>query len=499
MTLSLSPEFRSYLSKVFHLRQTASLLQWDQETLMPAKATSQRADVLSTVHELIHQFETSTQMKQFIDEFEARSEPCYENQRLLYLLKRSYFRENCIPTSLVKDFAQTVSLANESWIHARTNNAYHDFAPLLEKVIHLQKKRAGLIKDALHLDGTLYDVLLDENEPKMNESKLDTLFSELRSAIVPMIPAIMKKQDTLDKRFLQQTYPIDIQKKCNHEIAQKIGFDFSRGVLAESAHPFSMGINPFDVRITTRFKENDFTYSLFSTIHETGHALYEQGLPDEYIPTPLALYASMGIHESQSLFFEDVIGRSRSFLTAIFPMLQSYYPTLSHISPDEFYQRINYVEPGYIRTDADEVTYSLHVIIRYQIEKYLFSESDSNIHSLPKFWNDKYKEYLGVNVPNDSVGILQDIHWSGGAFGYFPSYVLGKLYSAQLWETLMCESPQTESMISRADFAFIRNWLVKQIHSAGNLYHPEELIEKATSKPLSTKSFLDYLQKKYIE
>ena len=179
-------------------------------------------------------------------------------------------------------------------------------------------------------------------------------------------------------------------------------------------------------------------------------------------------------------------------------MLQSHYPTLSHISPDEFYQRINFVEPGYIRTDADEVTYSLHVIIRYQIEKYLFNEPNHDIHSLPKLWNDKYKKYLRVDVPNDSVGILQDIHWSGGAFGYFPSYVLGKLYSAQLWETLIHESPQAESMISSGDFTYIRHWLLNQIHSAGNLYHPEELIKKATGKPLSTQSFLNYLQKKYI-
>jgi carboxypeptidase Taq len=336
-------------------------------------------------------------------------------------------------------------------------------------------------------------------EPGMTVEKLDKLFADVREQLVPLVSAIQQSNNVPDTSFLKQSFDVAEQKKFSKFILNELGYDFEAGRLDESVHPFATGLNPGDVRITTRYLPEDVTSALFGTIHECGHALYEQNISKELIGTPLCTGTSMGIHESQSRFWENMIGRSRPFWHRYYPKLQELYPDrLGNVPVEMFYKAINTVQPSLIRIEADELTYNLHIMIRYEIEKALFDGS-LGVADLPAYWNAKYKEYLGVEPPNDGEGVLQDVHWSGGAFGYFPSYSLGNMYSAQFRRTIEKELGDLDDLTANGRFAELKDWLVERIYRYGKLQTPHEIVTRVTGEPLNPQYLIEYLSAKYGE
>ncbi len=349
-----------------------------------------------------------------------------------------------------------------------------------------------------YYNGNKYNALLDIYEPGTTTEKLDSLFGELRDAIVSLLDKIKQSGYTPDTKFFTKSFSKTSQEKFGKIIMDKMGYDYKNaGRIDESAHLFTTNFGNKDVRITNHYYENDFRSALFSFIHESGHGIYEQDIPDDLQGTLLGTGASMGIHESQSRFYENIIGRSKEFWKFFYPEALKMFPQFQGVDLDEFYDGINNVDPSLIRTEADELTYSLHVIIRYEIEKSLIN-GDVKVHDLPKVWNEKYKEYLGVEPKNDAEGVLQDMHWSDGSFGYFPSYALGNLYGAQFLNKMVQDIPNVFDEISKGNLSIVHNWLSDNIHKYGAVYKPVDLIKKVTGEELTAKYFIDYLNEKYI-
>jgi carboxypeptidase Taq len=346
---------------------------------------------------------------------------------------------------------------------------------------------------------TPYDTLLDMYEPGLTTVELDRLFGELRARLVPLAEQIANAANKPDTTFLEGTFDKEAQKKFSKLILKDMGYDFDAGRLDESVHPFATGLSPGDVRITTRYLPHDITSALFGTIHEGGHALYEQNIQAELAGTTLCTGTSMGIHESQSRLWENMIGRSLGFWQRYFPDLQAHFPgQLDGVTAEQFYRGINVVEPSLIRIEADELTYNLHIMIRYEIEKMLFNEN-LNPRDLPEVWNNKYKEALGITPPNDAEGVLQDVHWSGGAFGYFPSYSLGNMYGAQMMDVARRKLPELDRQVAAGQLFPLKEWLTEQVYQYGKLLKPAEIIERISGKPLQSSYLCDYLENKYRE
>ncbi|MNP03250.1 putative metalloprotease YpwA [compost metagenome] len=349
------------------------------------------------------------------------------------------------------------------------------------------------------VNGTRYDTLLDMYEPDLTVEKVDEVFSRLRSRLVPLVEAIAASPNKPDTSFLQQIFPKEQQQKFGNFILKQMGYDFDAGRLDESVHPFATGLNPGDVRITTAYLLDNVTSAVFSSLHEGGHALYEQNISQDLVGTPLAQGASMGIHESQSRLWENMIGRSRAFWQRYYGDLQQHFPEqLANVGVEDFYRAINSVENSFIRIEADELTYNLHIIVRYEIEKLIFNEGLS-VKDLPQVWNAKYQEYLGITPPNDALGVLQDVHWSGGDFGYFASYSLGNMYAAQILNTLRKELPNYDELIAAGNLLPIKEWLTEKIYRFGKSLTPSQIIEQVTGEPLSPDYLADYLEEKYTE
>jgi carboxypeptidase Taq len=346
-------------------------------------------------------------------------------------------------------------------------------------------------------EDTPYDALLDMYEPGATVKELDKVFKELRDGLVQLLEKINKSDVKIDRNILKGEYDISPQKKYNTELAKRLGYDFERGAIAESAHPFSTNFGNKDVRITTAYSKEDPVTAMYSTIHETGHAIYEQNIPDAITKTNIGGGVSMGIHESQSRFYENILARGKEFIDTEYPNMVEAFEGLKAYSSDEIYKAINKVEPSLIRIDADELTYSLHIIIRYELEKMMIN-GEVDFDELPKLWADKYTEYLGVTPESYSKGVLQDVHWSGGMIGYFPSYALGNLNGAQmLYKGLLRDLPNYYELIKEGRISEITKWLAENVHSHGGTYEPKVLIEKITGEPLNAKYFLQYLNEKY--
>jgi len=346
---------------------------------------------------------------------------------------------------------------------------------------------------------TRYDTLLDMYEPDMTVTKLDAVFDRLKARLVPLLQKIQQSGYTPAHDFLKQNYDLKKQEEIGHFLLKEMGYDFEAGRLDESEHPFATGLNPGDVRITTHYYPNDLLSAIFSSLHEGGHALYEQNISTDLVGTGLATGTSMGIHESQSRFWENVVGRSRVFWDQYYDRLQQLFPEqLSSVTKEQFYEAANRVENSLIRIEADELTYNLHIIIRYEIEKMLFNENLA-VADLPKVWNAKYKEYLGIEPPTDAEGVLQDVHWSGGDFGYFASYSLGNMYAAQMTHTMRKELPQFEEWIAAGNLLPIKEWLTDKIYRFGKSKKPSELIMDITGEELNPDYLADYLEEKYAD
>jgi len=482
-----------------YLERAAAVLQWDQETYLPEKGVQERSEQLALLEGMAHRKLTSPDTGRLLSELGSKPENPRGDEKLpelerdfLKVLRRNYDRAVKLPVEFVSDAARAEGLSQAAWVSARLDNNFSAFLPHLVKMIDFSRQRAIYwgYKD------NPYDGLLDIYESGISAEAINDVFTPLRKRLKELLKKISSRPRP-DNSFLDEDYDVENQACFSRDLLKRIGFDTSRGRIDISAHPFTTTLGSDDVRITTRYLKRHVQSGIFSTIHEAGHAFYEMGFPEELRPSSLADGASMGIHESQSRLWENVIGRSRAFWDAMYPALRSYFPgTLSKFTAEDFYRAINLVEPSLIRIEADEVTYSLHIIVRFELEKELF-HGTLDPAKLPEAWREKMKEFLGVQPETDAQGVLQDVHWSMGSFGYFPSYALGNLYGLQFWEKLVSEMPDAERQIAQGNFAPIRNWLKETVYVWGRRKDPSDLLKTVTGESLSAEPFLAYVESKY--
>jgi carboxypeptidase Taq len=410
-------------------------------------------------------------------------------------IRRIFDRQTKLPRTLVEELARTTTLAQQEWVVARQKSDFPHFRPWLEKIIHLKQREAECL-----CSGTpLYDALLDEYEPGATSVEVGRLFAVLRRELVPLVEAILSSPVRPDPTLLRADggYPVDRQQVFGEEVAAALGFDFHRGRLDTTAHPFCTGIGPGDCRITTRFDPDDFSDALFGVLHETGHGLYDQGLDPDHYGTPMGEAVSLGMHESQSRLWENAVGRSRAFWTHVLPLAQRiFHEALTGIALDDFLFAVNRVEPSLIRVHADEVTYNLHVLLRFELEQALLC-GDLKVGEVPVAWNESMQRLLGLTPPDDATGCLQDIHWSCGLFGYFPTYTLGNLYAAQLFARANAELGDLGPSFARGEFAPLLDWMRAKVHRQGRRYRATRLIEHATGAPPSPEPLVAALREKY--
>lgn len=489
-------EFRSLIKKIKAYEEAVGVMYWDLRTGAPKKAVEGRSEVIGTLSAEMFRLTVSDQMGQYLEQLtepNAFAQLDKVNQKIVTECKKEYDRSKKIPPEEYEAYVVLTSKAESVWEEAKEKSDYAMFRPYLEQIVETNHR----FIDLWGYEGAKYNTLLDMYEPGMTVSKLDQLFGSLREQLVPLVAAIRSSAHQPDSSFMTQAFPKEQQKSFNLFVLREMGYDFDAGRLDETVHPFATGLNIGDVRITTRYLPNDVSSALFGSIHEGGHALYEQNISPELVGTPLCTGTSMGIHESQSRFWENMIGRSRSFWSRYYDDLQRAFPEqLAHVSLDSFYRAINRVEPSLIRVEADELTYNLHIMIRYEMEKGLFDGS-IQVADLPEVWRDKYEEYIGVVPENDGEGVLQDVHWSGGAFGYFPSYALGNMYAAQILNTIQSRLPRFEDDIAAGNFQSIKSWLTEQIYQYGKLLDPAELLSQVTGEELNANYLVDYLNTKY--
>jgi len=465
------------------------LLGWDQETYMPEKAAPVRASQLELIAELSHSVKTGKPFETALKALTKSKSLKEPEKSVVRLLERDFNRESKLPKQFVQEFARTTSKGQVVWQKAKKQKKFSLFKPHLEHIVALVRKKADYFGYTDHP----YDALVDEYEPGMTTKALDTLFSELKKTSTAIVTAW---QDRKEK-------PLHIKASDSEQIAlckwllECIGFDFSRGRVDLSAHPFSSSCHPNDSRMTTRLESHGIVTQVLTTLHEAGHSFYEMGLQQKYYGLPLCQSVSLGIHESQSRFWETRIGRSRAFWKMLYPELKKKFPSsLKSLTLDTLMQRLNQVSPSFIRVDADEVTYPLHVILRFEIEKELVQGS-LKVKDVPERWNAAMKSLLGITPKDDAEGCLQDIHWSMGAIGYFPTYSLGNIYAASIFDVFQKAHTDWEKTIARKEFGFIHDFLYKYVWQHGRRYDGSELIKKITGKPLSCKPYITYLNEKY--
>ena len=485
-------EVKKYISNIENIGHAMALLYWDMSVYMPKEGIETRSNTTTYLAGEEFKLTTSDKVKEFIDYFNPiMDELEVQDRAMIKALKKNYEAISKIPEEEYKEFNKLSALSFNAWQEAKTKNDFKIFEPYLEKMVSYKIK----IADYYGYEENRYDALLNEYEDGLTVKKLDQIFGALKEGIVNILNYINNSKVEINTSFLEGKFDISKQKEISEYLLDVIGFDKTKGRLDESEHPFTNGMGNKDVRITTHYFENDLFSNIFSVIHEGGHALYEMHISDSLENTGLVDGASMAVHESQSRFYENIIGRSKSFLKIILPKLQETFPELKNVTLDELYKAVNKVQPSLIRTEADELTYSLHVIIRYEIEKQLINR-EIEVKDLPQIWNNKYKEYLGIEPKCDAEGVLQDMHWSDGSFGYFPSYALGNIYGGQFLHTLLKEN---KNAIEDLSMDYINDWLSKNIHQYGAMYTPGELIKRVTGEELNTKYFLDYLERKYKE
>ncbi|MGL5868953.1 carboxypeptidase M32 [Clostridium chrysemydis] len=487
-------ELKKYIESIAVTNRALEVVYWDMQTKMPKKAIEQRAEIVEHLSGESFKMTTSDKMFELLNYFAGNNEDLSEiDKAMIKLYRKEYEETNKIPETRYREFTIASTLSQGAWEEAREKNDFEIFKPHLKNMVEFQKEFIrywGFEKNP-------YDTLLDKYEEGMTVEKLDKIFKELKDGILDILDKIKKSNKKIDRSFLVGDFKKEKQEKFSKFVLRKMGYDFDFGRLDESTHPFTIGFGNKDVRITTNYN-NDFTSCLYSCIHEAGHGIYEQDIPDSMQKTGLDSAISMSIHESQSRFYENLIGRSKSFWKYFINYAKYEFEEFSDISFEDFYDAINYVEPSLIRTEADELTYSIHIIIRYEIEKALIN-GDIDVDGVEKMWNSKYKEYLGVEPTDDNSGILQDIHWSDGSFGYFPSYALGNLYGAQMLYTMTKEYKNLYKDIENGELLGVKEWLKDNVHKYGAMYSPSKIIKIVSGEELNPKYFLDYLKEKYLE
>lgn len=485
-------ELVDYLRESDHLLSATRLLQWDQETMMPSGGESARSEALAALSRLHHARATSERLEELCAKAASQAEPGSAQARQAHLVRRELERHRKVPSQLVEELTRATSIAQQVWARAKKGRDFALFLPHLEDVVHLKREEGSCLAPT---GGTAYDGLLNDYEFGMDTASWDSLFDALEPQLVALLPRILERQEGFRSRLascsaLRGPFDEAQQMEASRHLAACIGYDFERGRLDLSAHPFSESIHAGDSRITTRIDRQDLGQTFFSVLHETGHALYEQGLPGQWAGTPLGGPVSMAVHESQSRLWENLVGRTREFWEREAPAVAKRMPAFGTIPLDTFLESVTQVRPSLIRTESDEVTYNLHILVRYRLEKALIS-GDIDVADLPAAWNEAYRTALGAVPAHDGEGVMQDVHWSAGYFGYFPTYTLGNLLSAQLMES-------ARKRIDPRDTISLLRWLREQVHVRGHLLDTADLIREITGEAPSADAFLRHLQERYL-
>ena len=491
--------YATFIERVKDIHKIGAIqghLGWDQETIMPAKGSKARSEIMSWLAKEQHSRITNSEFAKMIDTLESDNSLDDDQRANVREVRRRYDKAVKLLSEFVAEFALARSQALVAWQEARAESDFAKFKPHLAKLIAMTNEKI----DYYGVKDTRYDVLLDEYEFGMKVSDYDPLFAGLKSRLVPLLHKIMEAKKLTPDPTLpsEMSFPVDAQTEFCKLVSSATGFDFEAGRMDASTHPFSAGLWPGDTRFTTRFDEKDPFSCLYAVMHETGHALYEQGLDANHSFTPRGDAVSLGVHESQSRFWENQVGRTPAFWKVVLPWFKEHFPESPDWTPEELNKIANCVEPGFIRVEADEVTYNLHIMLRYELEKKIFNDNLS-VDEIPETWNQMFAEWFGIEVTEDRLGCLQDIHWSMAAFGYFPTYTLGNLYAAQLLDAMGEELGDIDGIVESGEWQPMLDWLRANIHQQGSKFTPSELIQKATGEPPTPNPFINYVEKKYGE
>lgn len=490
--LSLYDRYRKQLTKIADVSYSVSVLNWDLEVCMPEKGSNRRGQQMAALSGISHELFIDPEFGNLLQKLSEDKSLSWKEYRNVKLSLKDFEKKKKFPSEFVEELSLATSDGFVKWQQAKQHNRFEIFAPALEKIIELKRKECELSGYTMHP----YDALLDSYEPGCKTKDLENIFWDVKTRLVPFIKQVFNRPQNPDS-FMFQDFDRGAQWDFGIELLRKIGYDFEAGRQDISTHPFTINFGSNDVRVTTRINTNDLNEMIWSTIHEGGHALYEQGIPDDEYGLPSGESISLGIHESQSRLWENNVGRSLAFWKANFPELQQLFPNqLSKVSVQDFYKAMNIVKPSLIRTNADELTYHFHILIRFELEKMMLEKSVS-VNDLPKLWNQKYKEYLDLDVPDDAQGILQDIHWSHGSMGYFPTYSIGSFYAAQFFAKAKKDIPELAHHIGEDEMKKLLQWLRDNIHAHGRTYNSEETCVRVTGEGLNFNHFMEYARTKY--
>ncbi len=490
--MSAPPAFetlKTKLAEIHDLTKAEALLAWDQQTIMPPRGADARAHQLGTIGKLAHQSFVSDEIGTLLEELRPYEESLDRDSfeaSLIRVARRDFEKSVRVPPELSAEITRTGSRAFEVWVEARANSDFETFRPWLEQLVELKHRYVECFPEA----DESYDTLLDDYEQGMKTAQVRSIFARLKEVLVPLVDAAASGATPP----VTGTFPAEKQRRLSLEIVRRFGFDDTAWRLDTAPHPFAQSLATSDIRITTREPEHSLD-GLFAAMHECGHGLYEHGVDPVYERTLLARGASLGLHESQSRLWENLVGRSRPFWSWFYPRLQEVFPReLDPVDEETWFRSINDISPGLIRIDADEASYNLHIILRFELEQQIMEGLD--LRELPDVWNETMDRYLGVDVPDDAHGVLQDVHWSRGGFGYFPTYSLGNVYSVQIWERLRDDVDDVDEQIARGEFGAIREWLRENLHRHGRKYLPAEMLERVVGGPVDPEPYLRYLQGK---
>ncbi len=488
-------ELRSRLAEIHDLNKVGWVLGWDQRTMMPPKGARARAEQLATLGRVAHEKFTSDDIGRLLDELRPYGESLpYDSDEasLIRVARRDWDKARRVPGDLRAEMTRTAALANAVWAEARKTSNFSLFQPHLQKNVDLKFRYMECFDEG----DEPYDVLLDDYEPGMKTAEVRQVFEDLKRDLVPLIAAIGARADAVDNACMYGHFPVDKQREFVLGIIRRFGFADDSWRLDPTVHPFASNSSPSDIRITTRYYENYLGPALFGSMHETGHGLYENGVSPSLERTPLCRGASLGLHESQSRMWENLVGRSRPFWQHFYPQLQAAFPEhFAQVDAETFYRAINKVEPSLIRVEADEATYNLHIILRFELEQEVIN-GKLKLGDLPEAWNARMKDYLGIDVPDDARGVLQDIHWSAGSLGYFATYSLGNIISCQIWEKARAALPGLEAGFAQGEFMGLREWLRDNLHRHGRKFTPTETMERVVGGPIDVEPYVKYLKTK---
>ena len=495
----LYTELVQELQKTATLASVSAVLGWDEQTYMPHGGAEHRANQLGMLAGMIHERATAPRVGDLLGQLAASNlmaDPDSPEAANIREARRDYNRATKLPRRLVEELSRVTTLGQHAWIDARKESKFAHFQPWLEQIVKLKREEAETVG---YGSGVPYDALLDEFEPGSTAAEITSLFTPLRDALVPLIAKVRDSGKVAPVEILERSYPIESQKSFSKHASQKIGFSYEEGRLDEAAHPFCSGFGPGDCRLTTRYNFHHFPGAFFGTLHESGHGIYEQGLPKSAFGTALGSATSLGIHESQSRLWENFVGRGRAFWKHFYPTAQAMFPdALGQAKFDDFYWAINDVRPSFIRVEADEATYNLHIMLRFELEQPLVS-GDLQPADVPGVWNETFTRYFGITPPNDAQGCLQDIHWSFGGIGYFPTYTLGNMFAAQFYEAAERDLGDLPGQLAAGEYLPLKEWLNQKIHKHGKRYRAQKLATMVTGEPLSHKPLVKHLQTKYSE